>query len=181
MVRISSYAALLLGVLVCALGPASPSRAQQGCAFVTIAELESAFGIAFSDGRGTKIDNQTFGCMYAGKEAPVLVIIVNATLPPGSELAAWRAQHKANMQGLCELGVPGLAANGTFEIVPDLGEEAYACSLDSYAGPYQVGGMTMLYTAQGPNLFQITVWLRKPGLLEAMAVLTRTALPRLPQ
>jgi len=77
--------------------------------------------------------------------------------------------------------VPGLAGGGTFEIVPDLGEEAYACSLDSYAGPYQVGGMTMLYTAQGPNIFQIMVWLRKPGLLEAMAVLTRSAFPRLPR
>src|SRR5262249_59872864 len=101
---------------------------------------------------------------------PVMVNIVNATLPPGSELTAWRAQRKANMQGLCEVGAPtGLMGKGTFEIVPDLGEEAYACSLAGLAGPFLAGGLAMLDCAQRPHIFQIITLERKPALVEAMA------------
>ena len=182
MVRISNYAALLVLALVGALGPASPSRAADACEFVTLAELERAFSISFGNRYSSKIDNYTDDCMYGGREVPVMVNIVNATLPPGSELTAWRAQRKANMQGLCEVGAPtGLMGKGTFEMVPDLGEEAYACSLASLAGPFLAGGMTMLNAAQGPNIFQIITWERKPGLVEAMAALARSALPRLPR
>src|SRR5262245_47759647 len=115
MARMSNFAALLLFALVCALWPASQSRAADACAFVTIAELERALGIAFGDGHGRKIDNDTDDCMYGGKKAPVMVTIVNATLPPGSELAGWRAQRKASMQALCEVGAPtGMMGKGTF-------------------------------------------------------------------
>ena len=197
MERISSYAALLLFAVVCVLGPASPSRAADPCALVTTAELESAFGIPFFGGHPSLVgrDGKIYSCMYAGKGEPRFVSIIHGTLPPGSELAAWRARHKADVQRLCEQRrapasakgdffpnlAPALPGGARFEIVPDLGEDAYACSHDSYAGPYRVDGAIRLYTSQGPNIFEIGVSARKPGLLEAMAVLTRSALPRLPR
>ena len=202
MERIFSYAALLLFALVCALGPASPSRADDACAFVTTAELESAFGIPFFGGRPSLVgrDGKIYSCMYVGRGDTRFVTIIHGTLPPGSELAAWRARHKADAQRLCEQRrapasargatsdlfpnlAPALPGGATFEIVPDLGEQAYACSYDTYAavGPYRIGGTITLYTAQGLNIFEISVSARKPGLLEAMAVLTRSALPRLPR
>ena len=199
MERISSYAALLLVALVCAFGPASPSRADDACAFVTPAELESAFGIPFFGGRPSLMgrDGKVYSCMYAGKGEPRFVSIIHGTRPPGSELAAWRARHKADAQRLCEQRArlapggatsdlfpnlaPALPGGARFEIVPDLGGDAYACSHDSYAGPYRVDGAIRLYTSQGPNIFEIGVSARKPGLLEAMALLTRSAFPRLPR
>jgi len=200
MERISSYAVLLLVALVCALGPASPSRAADPCELVTTAEFESAFGIPFFGGRPSLVgrDGKIYSCMYAGKGEPRFVTIIHGTLPPGSELAAWRARHKADAQRLCEQRrapaspedrtfdrfsklPPALPGGATFEIVPDLGEDAYACSYDTYAPPYRIGGTITLYTAQGPNIFEISVSARKPGLLEAMAGLTRSALPRLPR
>src|SRR5262249_15507960 len=181
MARISNFAALLVFVLGCALWPASPSRAADACEFVTLAELERAFGIPFGNRYSSKIDNYTDNCMYGGRGGSGMVQTANATLPPGSELTAWRAQRKANMQGLCEVGAPtGLMGKGTFEIVPDLGEEAYACSLAGLAGPFLAGGMTMLNAAQGPNIFQIITWERKPGLVEAMAAPPPGPLPRPP-
>ena len=196
MERISSYAVLLLFALVCALGPVSPSRAADACDFVTTAELQSAFGIPFFGGR--KVHDQSVNCMYVGRGDTRFVTIENATLWPGSELAAWRARIKADAQRLCEQKrapastedrtfdrfsklPPAVPGGVTFEIVPDLGEDAYACSYDTYAPPYRVGGAITLYTVQGPNIFQVRVSARKPGLLQAMAVLTRSALPRLPR
>src|SRR5262249_33800284 len=114
MARISNFAALLVFVLGCGLSPGSPRRAADTGGFVTLAVLERAFGIPFGNRYSSKIDNYTDNCMYGGREVPVMVNIVNATLPPGSELTAWRAQRKANMQGLCEVGAPtGLMGKGT--------------------------------------------------------------------
>jgi len=181
MVCISNYAALLVFAFACALGPGSSGRTDEGCEFVTTAELESAFGIPFSDDhRGGRRDNETL-CLYVGKQVPLLVAITNSTLPPGSELVAWRAQRRANVQEECQRDMPGLAERVTFEIVPDLGDEAYACSFDSHAAPSLTGGVTTLYAAHGLYIFQITVMARGPGLLQAMAVLARTALTRLPR
>jgi len=184
MERISSYAALLLVALVCAFGPVSASRADDACDLVTPAELDQAFGIPpkFVGGRGRRMDNNTVGCEYVGRGATVFVTIVNRTLPPGFELAAWRARIKGLIQKECERSASAFVRDVTFEIVPDLGEDAYACSFDRYAVPsYLVGGHTMLHTVHGPNILQIRVSVRKPGLLQAMAVLTRSALPRLPR
>jgi len=182
MVCISTYAALLVFAFIWVLWPGPPSlRTDEGCDFVTTAELESAFGIPFSDDhRGGKRDNETL-CLYVGKRVPLLVAITNSRLPPDSELFAWRAQRRANAQEACREDMPGLVGRGTFEMVPELGEDAYACSFDSHTAPSQTGGVTTLHAAQGPNIFQIMVMLRKPGLLEAMAVLARSALTRLQQ
>src|SRR5262245_58572469 len=178
MVCISNYTALLVLACVCALWSGSPSRAADACEFVTTAELESAFGFPFSDGRS---DRQR-RCTYLAKDVPApLVIINNYTLPPGSERVAWHAQGKANAEKECQVGMLGWLTPGTFEMVPDLGEEAYACSWLRYEGPQQVGGLARLYTAQGPNIFHVVAVARNPSLLQAMAVLIRSALPRLPR
>ena len=181
MVRMSNYAALLVFAFLCALWPGSPSRAQEGCVFVTTAELESALGFAFNDGRGDKKRANETSCLYNGKDVPALVIITNYTLPPGSERVVWHAQGKANAEKECQVGMLGWRTPGTFEMVPDLGEEAYACSWLRYEGPQQIGGRARLYTAQGPNIFHVLAVARNPSLLQAMAVLARSALPRLPR
>src|SRR5262249_19068831 len=183
MVRMSNYAALLVFAFLCAFWPGSPSRAEEGCDFVTTAELESAFDIPFIDNSSQKHGNVTY-CEYVGKDGPGLVIITNSPLPPGSELVALRAQRKANAEKDCQHGMLGSAPRtpGTFEVVPDVGDEAYACSwLIVKSHNIKVGGATMLYVAQGPNVFQVTVMVRKPGLLQAMVVLARSALTRLPR
>ena len=180
MVRMSNYAALLIFAFLCALWPGSPSRAEEGCDFVTTAELESAFDIPFIDNSSQKHGNVTH-CEYVGKDGPGLVIITNSTLPPGSELVAWRAQRNANAEKDCQHGMLGSAPRtpGTFEVVPDVGDEAYACSWLIVKSHIKIGGAATLYAAQGPNLFQVTVLLPKPPLLQAMAVLARSALTRL--
>ena len=187
MVRMSNYAALLVFAFLCALWPGSPSRAEEGCDFVTTAELESAFDIPFIDNSSQKHGNVTY-CEYVGMDAsgrvPGLVIITNSTLPPGSELVAWRAQRNANAEKDCQRGMLGSAPRtpGKFEVVPDVGDEAYACSwLIVRAHNIKVAGAATLYAAQGRNLFPVTVQLPKPPLLQAMAVLARTALTRLPR
>jgi len=178
MVRMSNYTALLVFAFVCALWSGLPSRAADACDFVTTAELESAFDFPFRDGGSDKRGV----CTYLGKDAPApLVMINNYTLPPGSERVAWHAQGKANAEKECQVGMLGWRTPGTFEMVPGLGEEAYACSWLRYEGPQQVGGLARLYTAQGPNIFHVVAIARNPSLLEAMAVLVRSALPRLPQ
>lgn len=181
MVRISNGTALLVLAFVCALWPGSPGRAQEGCDFVTTAELESVFGVSFSAGGGDKRRANATTCMYLAKDPGPLVIITNYTLPPGSERVAWHAQGKANAEKECQVGMMGWLTPGTFEMVPDLGEEAYACSWLRYEGPQQIGGAARLYTAQGPNIFHVLAVARNPSLLQAMAVLTRSALPRLPR
>src|SRR5262249_57343478 len=126
MVRSWSYGGLLVRARVGALGPASPSRAAGACEFVAVAELERAFGIPFGNRYSSKIDNYTDDCVNGGREVPVMVNIVNATLPPGSELTDWRAQRKANMQGLCEEGAPnGMMGKGTIEMEAEFDEGAY--------------------------------------------------------
>jgi len=180
MIRLLRRSAILVFAFACAVSPGSASRAADACDLVTKSEVEAAFDGTFNDGVSKSEGDATY-CSYFGDDMFIFIVMVsNAALPPGLELAAWRAQHKASVQKACQ-DVPGGAQGAVFQIVPDLGEEAYVCGSDSHIGPVQVGGTTSLHAAKGPNIVQIDASSRAPEMLEKLSNLVRTAFSRLPQ
>ena len=180
MIGISRNSAVLALAFTCALSPGTPSRAADACELVTKTELETTFDGTFLEGVGTSEGNAA-RCLYVGDDMfSFIVMVSNTTLPAGLELAAWRAQRKASVQKACQ-DVPGTAAGAAFQIVSDLGEEAYVCAADSKIGPIQAGGTTSLHAAKGPNIVQVDASSRAPEMVEKLSNLVRTAFSRLPQ
>jgi hypothetical protein len=178
MTRLLSSAALLALALFAALWSSGPSPAADVCALVTKAELEAAFGVPFPPG-GDASETNRWRCFYTGSS--VFAIVENSRLPPNVNLVAWRAQYRAAIQGGCK-EAPGVIGPATFQIVLDLGEEAYACSAEVLiSGADPVCCHTVLHAAKGPNILFIHVTRYAPDTLEKLSMLARNALTRLPQ
>jgi hypothetical protein len=180
MTHISRNVAVLVLTLLAAFWSSAPSRAVDDCALVTGAELEAAFGVPFPPGTDAN-DPKTSSCFYiVDATFNPAAIIGNSRLPPGSDLVTWRAQYRAGIEQGCRLE-PDIKGRATFQIVPGLGEEAFACRVEMPTDANPVDGITTLHAAKGPNFFFIFVPRHEPDTLEKLSTLARKALTRLPQ
>jgi hypothetical protein len=176
MTHISRNVAVLVLTLLAAFWSSAPSWAVDACALVTGAELEAAFGVPFPPGRDAN-DPKTSSCFYVDAMFNPSAIIGNSRLPPGSDLVTWRAQYRAGLECRLEPGTAGRPV----QIVPGLGEEAFACGVEMPTDANPVDGITTLHAAKGPNFFFIFVPMHEPDTLEKLSTLARKALTRLPQ